>query len=675
MFVLFLLHASWLVAAPYYEGKMRVTFRDTARGRDIPVTIIYPSDGASGNDKPLVGTSTNTIPTFGVVVMGHGFQMPVTAYASFATNTCKTFGKYVVVLPETGSSLFPSHAEFAADMVSCAQYMQRENKRPGSIWYGHVANNTIMAGHSMGGGAAFLAAEDVLKNTSLDLTAVIGLAPAETNPSAKAAAASVTVPTLILAGGKDCVTPLAGTVQPIYDSVAASCKVLALIPGGGHCQFADENSACAFGEFNCRPTIGRTAQFDRSFRYINALIRGSDSVARAIDDTQIQTTMVFFTGNEITAESLVVCPGDTVRLRAKVPASLAPEHLLWQPGNIRGSTYTMVLRDTALRVTLTNTQCFSQTTASVTVRQHPAPTLVMDPPGDICPEGSLTLRARAEHAARIEWSTGEVGDSIRIASPGTYRATSVSRYGCGTVTDSVVVRPIVTPRVLVDQRGDTLICNGLGGMELTALYDAERYERVIWSNGQTGSPLVITKPGTYALSARVLPRDEADCVLRTDTVRFTLRSTDAPTPVVALRRDTLWSTPGVSYAWQVDADPIPGWNAQYLVPTRSGRYSVTVAYDGDGMCKATSEGLDVNLATSVADDSTPPPTILVGDGRVTVTGLTAGVRLRLVSLLGHVGAEYVADQTGTAAISTSTAHGIQFLVVGARNVVPILFAR
>jgi pimeloyl-ACP methyl ester carboxylesterase len=675
MFVLFLLHASWLVAAPYYEGKMRVTFRDTARGRDIPVTIIYPSDGASGNDKPLVGTSTNTIPTFGVVVMGHGFQMPVTAYASFATNTCKTFGKYVVVLPETGSSLFPSHAEFAADMVSCAQYMQRENKRPGSIWYGHVANNTIIAGHSMGGGAAFLAAEDVLKNTSLNLTAVIGLAPAETNPSAKAAAASVTVPTLILAGGKDCVTPLAGTVQPIYDSVAASCKVLALIPGGGHCQFADENSACAFGEFNCRPTIGRTAQFDRSFRYINALIRGSDSVARAIDDTQIQTTMVFFTGNEITAESLVVCPGDTVRLRAKVPASLAPEHLLWQPGNIRGSTYTMVLRDTALRVTLTNTQCFSQTTASVTVRQHPAPTLVMDPPGDICPEGSLTLRARAEHAARIEWSTGEVGDSIRIASPGTYRATSVSRYGCGTVTDSVVVRPIVTPRVLVDQRGDTLICNGLGGMELTALYDAERYERVIWSNGQTGSPLVITKPGTYALSARVLPRDEADCVLRTDTVRFTLRSTDAPTPVVALRRDTLWSTPGVSYAWQVDADPIPGWNAQYLVPTRSGRYSVTVAYDGDGMCKATSEGLDVNLATSVADDSTPPPTILVGDGRVTVTGLTAGVRLRLVSLLGHVGAEYVADQTGTAAISTSTAHGIQFLVVGARNVVPILFAR
>jgi hypothetical protein len=299
----------------------------------------------------------------------------------------------------------------------------------------------------------------------------------------------------------------------------------------------------------------------------------------------------------------------------------------------------------------------------------------MDPPGDICPEGSLTLRALAEHAARIEWSTGEVGDSIRIASPGTYRATSVSRYGCGTVTDSVVVRPIVTPRVLVDQRGDTLICNGLGGMELTALYDAERYERVIWSNGQTGSPLVITKPGTYALSARVLPRDEADCVLRTDTVRFTLRSTDAPTPVVALRRDTLWSTPGVSYAWQVDADPIPGWNAQYLVPTRSGRYSVTVAYDGDGMCKATSEGLDVNLATSVADDSTPPPTILVGDGRVTVTGLTAGVRLRLVSLLGHVGAEYVADQTGTAAISTSTAHGIQFLVVGARNVVPILFAR
>ncbi|MBU3742428.1 MAG: hypothetical protein FGM24_09120, partial [Candidatus Kapabacteria bacterium] len=262
-----LLHATWLSAAPYHEGKVRLTFRDSVRGRDIPVTIIYPAD-STGTNTPLVVTSTNSTPTFGVLVMGHGYQMPVTAYASFASNICMQTSNYIVVLPETGSGLFPSHAEFAADMISCLTYMQRENARTGSMWKGHVANDNVIAGHSMGGGSAFLAAKTVLQRNDLTLTAVIALAPAETNPSSKAAAASVNVPTLILAGGVDCVTPLAGTVQPIYDSLPGPCKILAVIPGASHCQFADNNSTCSLGELNCRATIPRAAQFDRCWSYI-----------------------------------------------------------------------------------------------------------------------------------------------------------------------------------------------------------------------------------------------------------------------------------------------------------------------------------------------------------------------------------------------------------------------
>ncbi|MFM8473801.1 MAG: hypothetical protein ACKOBV_09830, partial [Candidatus Kapaibacterium sp.] len=56
-----------------FEGRMRVTVRDSVRSKNIPVTIIYASDLESGDNKPLVGTSTNTVPDFSVVVMGHGF--------------------------------------------------------------------------------------------------------------------------------------------------------------------------------------------------------------------------------------------------------------------------------------------------------------------------------------------------------------------------------------------------------------------------------------------------------------------------------------------------------------------------------------------------------------------------------------------------------------------------
>ena len=87
-------------------------------------------------------------------------------------------------------------------------------------------------------------------------------APAETTPSSIAAAANVTVPTMVFAGANDCATPIGQHQGPMYDALTTSCRAFVNVLGGGHCYFANSNFNCNFGEITCSPTptISRGAQ-------------------------------------------------------------------------------------------------------------------------------------------------------------------------------------------------------------------------------------------------------------------------------------------------------------------------------------------------------------------------------------------------------------------------------
>jgi hypothetical protein len=95
----------------------------------------------------------------------------------------------------------------------------------------------------MGGGATWLAA-----NTSESVDCIAGLAPAETNPSAIAAASNVNVPALVLSGSSDAVTAPADNHTPIFESTASACKYFVNIIEGSHCGYANSGSLCDFGE-------------------------------------------------------------------------------------------------------------------------------------------------------------------------------------------------------------------------------------------------------------------------------------------------------------------------------------------------------------------------------------------------------------------------------------------
>ena len=232
--------------AQFQIGHTTFTFNDVNRtggfgsgggsGRQIQTEIYYPASAAGDNVSLANGN-------FPVIVFGHGFAMSWDAYTNIWEHYIPL--GYIIAFPRTEGGLLipPSHNDFAQDLNVVEQRMLAENASAQSLFYQKINGNTAIMGHSMGGGAAILAAAN---NTSIKT--IVGLAPAETNPSAISAALNVTVPSLIFSGENDGVTPPDEHHIPIYNSLNSSCKSFVTILGGGHCYFANSNFNCDFGE-------------------------------------------------------------------------------------------------------------------------------------------------------------------------------------------------------------------------------------------------------------------------------------------------------------------------------------------------------------------------------------------------------------------------------------------
>lgn len=223
--------------AQFQVGERTITYNDPARNnRAIECEIYYPAATAGSN----VAIASGEFP---VIVFGHGFAMQVGAYPNF-WNEYVPKG-YIMVFPTTEGSLFtPNHGAFGEDLRFLVNEMQAEGQNSGSPFYQAVANRSAIMGHSMGGGATFLGASG---NANVDC--IVGLAPAETNPSsAISAATNVSAPTLVFSGTSDGVTPPSDHHIPIYDATGADCKYFVNIQDGSHCYFASNTVTCTLGE-------------------------------------------------------------------------------------------------------------------------------------------------------------------------------------------------------------------------------------------------------------------------------------------------------------------------------------------------------------------------------------------------------------------------------------------
>jgi len=267
LFTVSLLFLTGFLIAQSPIGHTTITFNDASRtggfgsgggpGRQIQSEIYYPATVA-GEDVPSAAGN------FPVVVFGHGFVMSWDAYENIWEELVPQ--GFILVFPRTEGGLSPDHNEFGLDLAHCVVETQNLNTDAGSIFFTHVLGKSAIMGHSMGGGATFLAAAN---NSTIET--IVGLAPAETTPSAITAAGLVSVPALVMSGSSDGVTPPASHHFPIYYGLDVVCKHFISITGGAHCYFANSNFNCDFGESTSSTgiTVTRPDQHQIMFDYVS----------------------------------------------------------------------------------------------------------------------------------------------------------------------------------------------------------------------------------------------------------------------------------------------------------------------------------------------------------------------------------------------------------------------
>jgi len=235
LFVLLLLSLSAI--CQYQVGVTELFFYDSSRERDIETHIFYPQEEGQPNDEVAEGQ-------FPVVSIGHGFGMGTGSY-SYLWEHLVPQG-YIAALPATESGIFSvSHQDFGLDLAFVIQELKSRGSDQESMFYGHIDSTSAIMGHSMGGGAAVLGAQN-----SDSITTLVTLAAAETSPSMIEAAGSLTLPGLTFAGTEDCVTPPPENQEPLFNNLS-DCKAYITITGGSHCQFANSDIFCELGEVGC----------------------------------------------------------------------------------------------------------------------------------------------------------------------------------------------------------------------------------------------------------------------------------------------------------------------------------------------------------------------------------------------------------------------------------------
>ena len=289
--------AFFVVAFSFAQGlgHTSLTFIDATRNnRSIPCEVYYPALSAGDNIAAL-DPAFLALSGYPAIAVGHGFVIGAANYDLIAEQLIP-FG-FVVALVNTETGFAPNHQEFGLDLAFVTHALQQESQNSTSILYNIVnQEREAIIGHSMGGGAAWLAAaSDPL------IDAVVGLAPAETNPSAIAAAASVNCNSLIFSGSEDAVTPPAENHQPIFDGTSG-CTTFVSLAGGSHCGFIDSGSLCDFGE----PLGGSLARADQQEAYLTMMTAWLRYFLNAECVEELYTDYVF-NHSFVSADPLAAC--------------------------------------------------------------------------------------------------------------------------------------------------------------------------------------------------------------------------------------------------------------------------------------------------------------------------------------------------------------------------------
>lgn len=243
-------------AQNYAIGHHSENYIDAARSnRSIATEVYYPADVA-GDDVAMANGQ------FPVIVYGHGFTIAWSNY-DYMWQYFVPKG-YICVFPKTEGGLFPApnHLAFGLDLAFLSNLFPNSlNSTAGNLFTGHVSPETCIAGHSMGGGASYLGCAG---NTQV--TTMVTMSAAETNPLASDSATVVNIPSLVIVGGNDCVAPTATNSTLFYNNLPNSiCKYYVNLTDGSHCAFASSGATTCYSAegLQCPTATYITAQQQR----------------------------------------------------------------------------------------------------------------------------------------------------------------------------------------------------------------------------------------------------------------------------------------------------------------------------------------------------------------------------------------------------------------------------
>ncbi|EID53811.1 dienelactone hydrolase family protein [Saccharomonospora xinjiangensis] len=163
------------------------------------------------------------------VAFGHGWLQPPGRYHGLLRHLA-SWG-IVAAAPATHRGILPSHRLLAADLRTTLEIVT--TLRLGRDGISVNPAKLGLAGHSIGGGAAVLAAARGGNQEGPRIRAVATVAPAQTMPPATAAALGITASGLHLAGEDDLLAPATGNAEAISKAWAGPVQ-LRIVPKMTH---------------------------------------------------------------------------------------------------------------------------------------------------------------------------------------------------------------------------------------------------------------------------------------------------------------------------------------------------------------------------------------------------------------------------------------------------------
>ncbi|MCK7555213.1 gliding motility-associated C-terminal domain-containing protein [Chitinophaga sedimenti] len=288
-----------------------------------------------------------------------------------------------------------------------------------------------------------------------------------------------------------------------------------------------------------------------------------------------------------------ICRGQSVRLNATVTGAT----YLWSTGATTPSINVSTQERFWVRVMKNG--CITIDTVNVTV--NPPPDITLRSDTTICPGQSVVLSV-SSNASRIQWVTGETGNSIVVSKAGNYWV-AVTRDQC-VVRDTVMVK--MRQPVKFELGPDRIICPD-GRFTIDArTADAATY---LWNDGDRSPIKSIDRAGTYILSIM----DKYCYDVKSDSIKVRV----AGAPKVSLGNDTMICR-GLTYTIKPklleDATHIRWSNGQTgpsINVTEPGTYTVTAYND----CGSTTDEIVVDFMECESKPDIPNAFSPNGDGR------------------------------------------------------------